>query len=203
MAERTLIARVRPAERDPALLVVASPVVGVIDGRPSAGLFLNPFDRVGTVKILNRRYALRLPREVRGRVLEARLPDAATPVAYDEALLLIDPRAAADAAQSPATMAGAAAGEGDPDAAGLILVPAPSEGIFYRRPAPEAPVYVEIGAHVSAGTVLGMVEVMKCFNQIAYGGPGLPEKGEIVRILAEDSSEVEFGQALFWIRPLS
>ena len=83
------------------------------------------------------------------------------------------------------------------------MLRAPSEGIFYRRPAPEAPVYVDLGAQVSTGAVLGLVEVMKCFNQIAYGGPGLPDKGEIVRILADDSAEVEFGQALFWIRPLS
>jgi acetyl-CoA carboxylase biotin carboxyl carrier protein len=80
-------------------------------------------------------------------------------------------------------------------------VKSPSEGIFYRRSAPDSPPFVDIGARVSSGTVLGLVEVMKCFNQIAYGGPGLPEHGEVVKILADDAAEVQFGQPLFWVRP--
>jgi biotin carboxyl carrier protein len=51
--------------------------------------------------------------------------------------------------------------------------------------------------------VLGLVEVMKCFNQITYGGPGLPERGEIVKILGPDTGEVQFGDELFWVRPMA
>jgi biotin carboxyl carrier protein len=50
--------------------------------------------------------------------------------------------------------------------------------------------------------VLGLVEIMKCFNQITYGGPGLPERGRVAEILAEDAAEVQFGQVLFRIKPL-
>ncbi|MCK4305251.1 MAG: biotin carboxyl carrier domain-containing protein [Candidatus Eisenbacteria sp.] len=85
----------------------------------------------------------------------------------------------------------------------LITIKSPSEGIFYSRPSPDAPAYVEVGAEISAGTVLGLVEVMKCFNQIAYGGADLPAKGRVVRILAEDAEEVRFGQALFGVEPVS
>ena len=46
-----------------------------------------------------------------------------------------------------------------------------------------------------------MVEVMKCFNQITYGGPGLPESGQVTGILVEDAAEVRFGQPLFRIKP--
>ena len=201
MAERTLIALIRPDETDGDLQVVASPVVGIVDAAPRAGLFLNPFDRLGTVKILNRRFTLRLPRNAQGRVAETLVPAADTPVGYDQPLLRLDPRAAAGGA-GEGLGGDASAASGAEGEAGLIEVPAPSEGIFYRRPSPDAPVYVEIGAQVSAGTVLGLVEVMKCFNQITYGGPGLPERGEIVKILAEDSAEVEFGQALFQVRPI-
>ena len=62
--------------------------------------------------------------------------------------------------------------------------------------------FVDVGARVVAGTVLGLVEVMKCFNQITYGGPGLPEDGIVSRVLVEDAAEVHFGQPLFHIRPL-
>ena len=78
---------------------------------------------------------------------------------------------------------------------------APSHGTFYRRPAPGSPAYVEPGATVETDAVVGLVEVMKCFNPIAYGGPGLPASGIVTRVLVEDSTEVHFGQPLFWIRP--
>jgi biotin carboxyl carrier protein len=60
---------------------------------------------------------------------------------------------------------------------------------------------VEVGSHVAAGSLLGLVEIMKCFHHITYGGPGLPEQGEITKILAEDASEVRFGQPLFRVKP--
>jgi len=203
MAERTLIARVRADEKDPATLIVASPVVAMADGAPKVGAFFNPFDRVIALKVLHQRYALRLPRDVQGRIVEAFIPNAFTPVAYDQALARLDPRAAqgGDAALGSVAV-GAPGAVGDAGAAGLIRVTAPSEGIFYRRPTPDAPAYVEKGAPVSTGTVLGLVEVMKCFNQITYGGPGFPERGEIVKVLAEDAAEVQFGQELFWVRPV-
>jgi biotin carboxyl carrier protein len=202
MAERTLIARVRPDAQDPQLLVVASPAVGIADGAPRAGRFLNPFDRVLTLKILNERHTLRLPRDVQGLIIEACIPNAYTPVAYNDALLRIDPRAGAGGTGAAATMDGAR-GAAEGESAGLIKITAPSEGIFYRRPAPDAPAYVEVGSPVGAGTVLGLVEVMKCFNPITYGGPGLPERGEIVKVLAPDTGEVQFGDELFWVRPIA
>jgi acetyl-CoA carboxylase biotin carboxyl carrier protein len=204
MAERTLIARVRADEKDPATLIVASPVVAMADGAPKPGAFLNPLDRVIALKVLHQRYALRLPRDVQGRIVEVLIPNAFTPVAYDQPLARLDPRAAQGG--DPALAAGAAgrgaSAAGEAAGAGLILVTAPSDGIFYRRPTPDAPAYVERGAPVAHGTVLGLVEVMKCFNQITYGGPGYPERGEIVKVLAEDAAEVQFGQELFWVKPL-
>lgn len=204
MAERTLIARVRADDQDPALLLVTSPVVAMADGAPKPGAFLNPLDRVIALKILHQRYALRLPRDVQGRIVEALIPNAFTPVAYDQPLARLDPRAAqgGDPARGGAAV-GAAGAAADAGEAGWIHITAPSEGIFYRRPTPDAPAYVEPGAPVAHGTVLGLVEVMKCFNQITYGGPGLPARGEIVKVLAEDAAEVQFGQELFWVKPLA
>lgn len=83
----------------------------------------------------------------------------------------------------------------------MITIKAPSDGIFYRCPSPDLPPYVEVGSSVVSGSLLGLVEIMKCFHQITYAGLGLPEKGEIVKILAEDSAEVRFGQVLFQIKP--
>jgi acetyl-CoA carboxylase biotin carboxyl carrier protein len=201
MAERTLIANVLEDQEDPQTLLVASPVVGMADGAPRVGVFLNPFDRVITMKVLNQRYVLRLPRDVHGRVTETLIPNAYTPVAYGQPIARIDPRVLEAGAEASGGPAGRRSVAGEADDASLITVPAPSEGIFYRRPSPDSPPYVEVGSPVASGRVLGLVEIMKCFYQITYDGPGLPEEGEVVKILAEDTSEVQFGQALFRIRP--
>ena len=200
MPERTLIARTRTDEANPGMVIVASPVVGLAHDAPKPGNYLNPLDRVLAVRILGQVHVLRLPRDVHGRIIEIFIPDALTPVAFDEPLLRLDPRVLAGGGTDRS--ARASTGGEETTSADWIVVKAPSEGIFYRRPSPDSPPYVEAGARIASGTVLGLVEVMKCFNQIAYGGPGLPEQGEIVKALAEDASEVRFGQPLFWVKPL-
>lgn len=42
-----------------------------------------------------------------------------------------------------------------------VLSPLP--GTFYRKPTPDAAPYVDVGETVTAGTVIGLVEVMKQF----------------------------------------
>ncbi len=201
MAEKTLIAKMRTDESDPETLLVTSPVVGMADGAPKDGLFLNPFDRIITMKILNQRYVLRLPRDVHGRVTEVFIPNSYTPVAYGQSIARVDPRVLETGAAGTDGAAGRGAAAGATDDASLITVPSPSEGIFYRRSSPDSPPYVEVGTAVAPGKVMGLVEIMKCFYQITYDGPGLPEKGQVVKILAEDVSEVQFGQPLFRIKP--
>ena len=77
----------------------------------------------------------------------------------------------------------------------------PSQGVFYRRPSPDSPPYVDEGSPVVPGTILGVVEVMKCFNQITYGGAEVPARGTVARILVADACEVGFGQALMLVKP--
>lgn len=70
-----------------------------------------------------------------------------------------------------------------------LLSPLP--GTFYRRPSPEAPPFVQVGQTVAAGAVVGLVEVMKTFNEVqAETG------GTVVEILVENEDAVEAGQAL-------
>lgn len=78
----------------------------------------------------------------------------------------------------------------------LITVKSPIIGTFYRKPAPDKPVFVEIGDTVSEGSVLCVIEAMKLFNEIES-----EVTGKIVKILVDDSSPVEFDQPLFLVDP--
>ncbi|EYE88929.1 acetyl-CoA carboxylase [Fervidicella metallireducens AeB] len=77
----------------------------------------------------------------------------------------------------------------------LFVVVSPIVGTFYSAPGPEAPAYVKIGDRVKKGDVLCIVEAMKLMNEI-----NSDVDGEIVEILAENQSIVEYGQPLFKIR---
>jgi biotin carboxyl carrier protein len=67
-------------------------------------------------------------------------------------------------------------------------------GTFYRRPAPGAPPFANEGDVVAAGAVVGLVEVMKMFNEVQAD-----VGGRIVRFLVESDAPVEAGQPLLVI----
>ncbi len=76
-------------------------------------------------------------------------------------------------------------------------IKSPMIGTLYRSPSPEAAPYVEVGTEVGPDTVVCLIEAMKVMNEIKA-----ETRGIITAIVAENSKPVEFGQALFKIRPL-
>lgn len=77
-----------------------------------------------------------------------------------------------------------------------ITVKSPIIGTFYRRPSPDKAVFAEVGDTINKGDVLCVIEAMKLFNEIES-----EVSGKIVKVLAEDSSPVEFDQPLFLVDP--
>ena len=75
-------------------------------------------------------------------------------------------------------------------------IKSPMIGTFYRKPSPESESYVEVGDTVTADTVVCIIEAMKVMNEIKAEMSGV-----ITEILVEDGNPVEFGQALFRVRP--
>src|SRR5258707_1193257 len=73
---------------------------------------------------------------------------------------------------------------------------APIVGTFYESPSPGAPPFVKIGDQVEVGQVLCIVEAMKLMNEIESD-----VAGEVVKRIAASGQPVEYGQALFAIRP--
>lgn len=82
------------------------------------------------------------------------------------------------------------------DTAGKVTIISPIVGTFYRSPSPDAEPYVEEGDYVKKGQVLCIVEAMKLMNEIES-----ESDGRILRILAESTKPVEYGQPLFLIDP--
>ncbi len=79
---------------------------------------------------------------------------------------------------------------------GVVYVPSPIVGTFYRAADPNAAPFVSVGERVKVGQVLCIVEAMKLMNEIESD-----IAGEIVQVLHENGQPVQYGDPLFAIRP--
>lgn len=78
-----------------------------------------------------------------------------------------------------------------------ITVTSPMIGTFYRSASPDKPLFVNVGDEIKAGQVICIIEAMKLFNEIES-----EVSGKIVKILADNSSPVEYDQPLFLVEPI-
>lgn len=74
-------------------------------------------------------------------------------------------------------------------------VTAPMVGIYYSKPSPDEPSYVEEGQTVTEGDPLCVLESMKLFNEVEA-----TKCGKVVNVYKQDGDFVEFGDALFEIQ---
>jgi acetyl-CoA carboxylase biotin carboxyl carrier protein len=102
------------------------------------------------------------------------------------------PAAAPPAIEPPSSSTQAAK---QPDS--LIYVKSPIVGTFYEASSPDAPPFVKIGDHVTPGKVLCIIESMKLMNEIEADVAGVVETK-----LVQNAQAVEYGEALFGIRPV-
>ena len=77
-----------------------------------------------------------------------------------------------------------------------IMIKSPIIGTFYRRPSPDKDPFINVGDTVDVGSVVGIVEAMKLFNEIESD-----VSGTIVKVLVDDMSPVEYDQPLFLVDP--
>ncbi len=73
-------------------------------------------------------------------------------------------------------------------------VTSPMPGTYYAKESPSSPAYVEIGSEVDAGDTIGLVEVMKMFNEVPAGAAGT-----VVEIVAANEDAVDAGDVLMRI----
>lgn len=80
--------------------------------------------------------------------------------------------------------------------ADLVEVTAPMVGTFYRAASPGDPPFVELGSVISVGQTVCILEAMKLMNELEA-----EMTGQVVEILVENGTPVEFGQVLMRVKP--
>lgn len=130
--------------------------------------------------------------------LEVRRNLPAAPVAVMQAPALTaaalapQPAVVPDAPLSPSVPPPAAAAT----RSDLVEITAPMVATFYRAPAPGEPAFVELGARINVGQTVCILEAMKLMNELEA-----EVSGEVVEILVENGTPVEFGQVLMRVKP--
>tara|TARA_R110002096_G_scaffold113320_8_gene246390 strand:+ start:1828 stop:2307 length:480 start_codon:yes stop_codon:yes gene_type:complete len=79
--------------------------------------------------------------------------------------------------------------------AGVEEVTSPMVGTFYTSASPEADNFVKVGDSIGADTTVCIVEAMKVMNEIQS-----EIAGEIVEVLVENGTAVQFGEPLFRVK---
>ena len=106
------------------------------------------------------------------------------------------PPTVAPVAAAPAPVAEVAAvEEASVEDGDFSYVTSPIVGTFYASPSPTADAFVKVGDTVKKGQVLCIVEAMKLMNEIES-----EFAGEVVEVLVDNETMVEFGQKLFKVR---
>jgi len=99
------------------------------------------------------------------------------------------------ASASVATESAAPVASAEPD--DEYVVKSPMVGTYYSAPSPDADVFVVEGQSVKKGDTLCIIEAMKLMNEIEAEYNGVVEK-----ILVENATPLEFGQAIFVVKPV-
>jgi acetyl-CoA carboxylase biotin carboxyl carrier protein len=184
--QKKLVAEARV--KDDGKVELLAPTVGFFRPALASGAFVTPDVHLGELEVLGVLHALSAPPERVGLVLAGSEKRARIPVAFGSVLYELDPNA----------VSGAVAVEKKSTRARGLVFTASSSGRFYRRSAPDKPYFVEVGASVSDGQTVGLLEVMKTFHRLTYSGTteGLPSPAKIKAILVEDGADLEAGDAI-------
>ena len=128
-------------------------------------------------------FRLEIRRNLPGQTVVASA--AATPV-----VAAVAPQAAAAETTSPPPAAASTRSD-------LQDITAPMVGTFYRAPAPGEPSFIEVGNRVDVGQPVCILEAMKLMNELES-----EVSGEVVEILVDNGTPVEFGQVLMRVKPV-
>lgn len=172
-----------------------APQVGWLRDAPGPGQLISPGQSVGTLEVLGKLYRVDAPAGTRGVVAgEQRFTrPAKLAVGYASPICQLQPMTGSDSVTSSAAPSAGAAG---------LVFRSPTSGRFYVRSSPDAEPFVSVGSQIESGAPVCLLEVMKTFNRILFGGDGLPERAKVLRVIPQDGDDVELGDPLIELQPL-
>ena len=173
------------AKRDGDRTALLAPQPGFFTPALTDGDLVARGHALGDLEILGRRIRLVAP-DVHGLAVDTRGPRA---VAFGDPLLEVDASAqlGGRAASAASTTAATAVG---------LVFRAPTSGRFYSKSGPDKPVFVKAGDELAPGATVCLLEVMKTFNRVTYGGAGVPERARVKEVLVADGADVTQGDPL-------
>lgn len=175
---------------------ILSPAVGIYYSIPEKGTLLSAGSSIGKLRVFNTVFDLQLPKNVLGEVIFQGERDKIINVGYGQELFRLNPQKGLTDLEEKVAETKSTGSEALEEGHQITAF---TTGIFYSKPSPDAPPYVKEGETIEKGKVLGLIEVMKTFNQIVFHGLDSSDIGKIKKILVKDSQEVKLNQPLFLI----
>jgi acetyl-CoA carboxylase biotin carboxyl carrier protein len=170
---------------------LASPAPGLFRLAVRRGDLIRSGAVLGELEVLGRLARVIAPEGVRGAVVTVCGEGLARPaVDHGAVLVTVDPRGVAGEAAEAAAASTGPAGPGA--AAHGRVFRAPTSGRFYGRPGPDKPAFVSAGDTLAPGATICLLEVMKTFHRVTYGG----EPARVREVLIADGADVSAGDAL-------
>ena len=187
---------VRAKAGEDGIVEVLAPGPGYWREAPRKGALITPGASIGVIEVLGALEPLVAPKGAAGIVVEVfEGGSARSSVDFETVLLRLDPNAAGEVAQAELAAAGGVA-------EGALVFAAPMGGRFYRKPAPDKPAFVEEGQEIAVGDAVCLLEVMKTFNRVQYGGEGLPERAKVVKVHPDDGADLNRGDPILELEAL-
>jgi acetyl-CoA carboxylase biotin carboxyl carrier protein len=194
-ARAQLVALLREHE---GVQTLCAPAVGMWRGAPAPGTLLSESTVLGELEVLGVLHELVTPAGIEGVVAEhegQQLGERA--LGWGDTMVRVRALALGDAVTHGSSTTSAKATE-----AGKLVFRAPLSGRFYARSSPDKPAFVSVGDEIATGHTVALLEVMKTFNRLSYGGAGLPERARVRAVLVRDEDDVEAGAAILELEPI-
>jgi acetyl-CoA carboxylase biotin carboxyl carrier protein len=164
-----------------------APMPGSFREGPAPDDPIAPGGRIGVLEVLGVLYELHAPADAEGIVAGDGPRVGERAVGHGDVLVRLVAHATTTRASTRAT--GRAATSTD----GKLVFRSPLSGRYYARSGPDKPPFVEVGSEVATGQTIALLEVMKTFNRLTYGGADLPERARVVAVLVKDEDDVDAG----------
>jgi len=172
--------------------VLSSPMPGTFRPLVRTGSSLDTDGVVGVLEVLGAAHELVVPHGAAGFVTN-QLDTRA--VQWGDVIVELAAGAIAGATRQASTAVSSSETEG-------LVFRAPTSGRFYGRSAPDKPPFVNAGDELAEGATVCLLEVMKTFHRVHFGGGDMPERARVRDVLVKDGDDVNAGDPLLALDPI-